>query len=346
MASEGVFRRRVSLVGLTAFVVAAAAALACGPAAPGQKTLTIYSSRSQSLVHPILDEYARASGTDVQVRYDTTASILATVMEEGQNSPADVLYLGESTGLAAMSERGMLAELPRALSDKVDARFRSSKGEWVGTSGRAKVVVYNTRTIDPSRDLPASIMDFTRPEWKGRIGWSPTHGEWQLTVTAIRVLLGEAAARQWVEGIKANQPRVYPNLISTVQAAADGEIDVGFVNHYYVPRLIAERGEGFGARNHFLRNGDAGALVDVAAAGILKTTKHSEAARDFVDFLLGPAAQQYFAQQTYEYPLSAGVQPLGALPPMAEINPPHVDPDKLADLQGTLKLLREAQVIP
>jgi iron(III) transport system substrate-binding protein len=189
-------------------------------------------------------------------------------------------------------------------------------------------------------------MDFTDPRWRGRIGWAPTHGEWQLTLTAIRLTRGEDAARQWLLGIKANQPRAYPNLISIVQAAADGEIDVGFVNHYYVPRLISQRGESFAARNAYLGNGDPGALVDVAGVGTLKASKHQDAARRFVEYLLGAHAQQYFATQTFEYPLSAGVAPVGDLPPLDQINPPSIDPDQLADLQGTLKLLRETGVIP
>lgn len=345
--------RRTGLPRAVALGCAAALTLLVGcipgiPGSPGAtQTLTIYSSRTQSLVQPLLERFARETGTDIQVRYDSTAGVVSTVLEEGQNTPADVVYLAESSGLAALSERGLLVALPSTTTDKVDPRFRSAKGEWIGTSGRVKTIVYNTATIDPRRDLPASIMDFTDPKWRGgRIGWAPTQGEWQLTLTAIRLLRGEAAARQWLEGLKANQPRSYPNLISIVQAAADGEIDVGFVNHYYVPRLIAQRGERFGARNAYLGNGDPGALVDVAGVGILAASQRQDAARRFVDYLLAAEAQQYFAQETFEYPLSAGVQPVGDVPPLAQLNPPNVNPDQLADLQGTLRLLRETGVIP
>jgi iron(III) transport system substrate-binding protein len=230
--------------------------------------------------------------------------------------------------------------------DKVDKRLRSPRDEWIGVSGRSKVIVYNTKTIDPQRDLPSSIMDFTDPKWKNRIGWSPTHGEWQLSVTAIRLIHGDDAARKWIEGIKANQPRVYPSLVATVQAAADGEIDVGFVNHYYVPRFISQNGSSWGSRNYYLSADDAGALIDVAGVGILKASKNQALAQKFVDYMLGPDAQHYFAFETFEYPLSAGVAPAGDLPPLASLNPPNIDPDALADLAGTLKLLRETGVLP
>ena len=308
-------------------------------------TLTVYSSRAQSLVQPILTTYATTAGVNLRVKYDTTASIVATLLEEGENSPADLVYLGESSGLGALSQRGLLATLPESVLNKVDPRLRSTKGEWVGTSGRAKVVVYNTKAQSPNT-LPTSILDYTDPAWKGKIGWSPTHGEWQLTVTALRIQLGEERARQWVLGIMANEPRVYPNLISTVQAAADGEIEVGFVNHYYVPRYINERGEGFGARNFFLQGGDPGSLVDVAGAGILKRSQRQEAAQEFVAYLLSEETQQYFVEKTFEYALVAGMAGPAGLPSFDELDPPAIDQDKLGDVEGTLKLLRETGVLP
>ena len=319
---------------------------ACSPAAGEDKgTLTVYSSRAQSLVQPLLEQYAKDTGVNLRVKYDTTAALVATLQEEGDNSPADAVYLGESSGLGALSQQGYLATLPSSLLERVDKRLRSAKGEWVGTSGRSKVVVYHTETQDPAT-LPNSVLDYTHPKWRGKIGWAPTHGEWQLLVTALRIQLGEEQAKAWLEGINANQPRVYANLISIVQAAANGEIEVGFVNHYYVPRYIAERGERFGARNFFLKPGDPGALIDVAGAAVLQRSTNQEGATKFVEYLLGNTAQKYFVEKTFEYPTVQGIPGPAGLPALSELNPPGIDPDQLADFQGTLKLLREVGIIP
>jgi iron(III) transport system substrate-binding protein len=317
----------------------------CGGSSVDQE-LVIYSSRTQSLVQPLLEQFAEQTGANIRVRYANTASIVTTLLEEGQNSPADVIYLAEPSGWAVLSEAGLLSNLPDNLLERVDERFRSSQGQWVGTSGRSKVVVYNTENIVPERDLPQSIMDFTDPKWKGRIGWAPTHGEWQILLMAIRIVEGEEAARRWLEGIKANEPENYPNLISIVQAVADGEVDVGFVNHYYVPRFIAEEGEDFGARNYYLGNGDPGAVVDVAGVAIPQSSDLREAAEGFVAYMLDVEAQQYFAQQTYEYPLSAGVPPTDDLPPLSFLDPPTIDPADLSELESTQRLLRETGIIP
>ena len=123
-------------------------------------------------------------------------------------------------------------------------------------------------------------------------------------------------------------------------------MDVGFVNHYYLERFLEERGQRFGARNHYIGNGDPGALVLIAGVGILGPSENKDIVQIFVEFLRTEPAQTYFAQEIKEYPVSAGVQPEGDLPPVDSLNPPNVDLGRLSDLEGTLKLLRETEVLP
>ena len=313
---------------------------------PEERTLTVYSGRSQTLVHPLLELFGEQTGVAIRVKYAGSASTVATLLEEGDNSPADVVFLQDPGSLGTLGAAGVLAPIPQETLSKVDPRFRSPGGEWVGTSGRARTVIYNTEAIDPAVDLPSSILDFTAPEWNGRVGWAPGNGSFQAFVTALRLLLGEDAAREWLEGMKANDAQEYPNNVTTVAATANGEVDVGFVNHYYLERFLEEHGPGFEARNHYIGNGDPGALVLVAGAGILKVSKNRETAQEFIDFLLGEQAQRYFASEIKEYPVAAGVEPVGDLPPMADLDPPNVDLGSLSDLAGTLRLLREVGILP
>ena len=333
---------------LAALSLAVAACSGSGPSPapePEARAIIVYSGRSQTLVHPLLELFGEQAGVNIRVKYAGSASTVATLLEEGKNSPADVVFLQDPGSLGTLSGNGVLDIIPRQTLDKVDARFRAPNGEWVGTSGRARTVIYNTEAIDPDADLPDSILGFTAAEWKGRVGWAPRNGSFQAFVTALRTQLGEDAAREWLEGMKANDAQEYPNNVTTVVAAANGEVDVGFVNHYYLERFLAEHGPGFGARNHYIGNGDPGALVLVAGAGILKVSKNKQTAREFIDFLLSERAQRYFASEVKEYPVAAGVEPEGDLPPMASLNPPKVDLGSLSDLEGTLRLLREVGVL-
>lgn len=321
----------------------ASASAALPTEAPIRRTLTIYSAREEVLVQPLIDQFSQTSGVEVKVKYGSNAELVAAIREEGANSPADVFLATDAGGLQALQDA--LASLPREVLDLVPPEMRAPDGRWVSISGRARVVVYNTKKLTPA-DLPESIDGYTEPKWKGRLGWSPTNGSFQAFLTAYRMSKGEEAAKQWVNAIKANEPKSYANNTAIVDAAAKGEIDAGFTNHYYLFRFLAERGESFTARNYYFKNGDIGGLMLANGAATLSTSKNPEGAHRFISFMLSAAGQQYFADKTYEYPLVQGVSTSPLLPALQDLKLFQIDQIKLGDAAGTQKLLRETGVLP
>ena len=303
----------------------------------GDGELVIYSGRNEELVGPLLDRFEEESGISVEVRYGDTAEMAAQILEEGGNSPADVFFGQDAGALGALAAEGRLRPLAPSQLDLVAPGLRDDEGQWVGVSGRSRAVVYNTDRLTEA-DLPASILDFTDPAWKGRLGWAPTNGSFQAFVTALRVLEGEDGARAWLEGIEANDVVAYDNNIAVVEAVAAGEIDAGFVNHYYLHQFLADDPD-YPAANKIYGGGDPGALVNVAGVGILDTADHLDPAAAFVDFLLSVESQSYFAEETYEIPLADGVQPAPGVPTLDQLQPPDLDLNDLDDLAGTLELL-------
>ncbi len=322
------------------FVAAAFLLSACGGS---DDTLVVYSGRSDTLVQPIIDQFQELTGIDVSVKYAGTAALAATLLEEGDNTPADVFFAQDPGGLGAVE--GMLSTLPATILGNVPEWARSPEGLWVGISGRARVLVYNPERVS-EEELPDDIWDLTDPKWKGRIGWAPTNGSFLTMVAGMRVLWGEDKTREWIEGIVANDPQIYPKNTPQVDAVARGEIDIGMPNHYYLYRFLAEQGEDFAARNDHPRAGGPGALVRVAGAGVLAESDNTEDAQRFIEFLLSTVAQQYFAGQTFEYPLVDGINTNRLLTPLDEINRPEIRLADLADLEGTTKLLRDANALP
>ena len=308
---------------------------------PGR--LVVYSGRSESLVAPIIEQFAEATGIDVQVKYGSTFAMAATLLEEGSNSPADVFFAQDPGGLGAVS--AMLSPLPADVVLKVPAWARSPDSSWVGISGRARVIVYSTELVSED-ELPTSVKDLTDPKWKGRIGWPPGNASFRTMVTAMRLMWGEEETRQWLLDMQKNEPGVFPKNTPIVAAAGAGEVAVGLVNHYYLRRFIQETGDDFAARNLFLKNGGPDSLVMVAGAGILGTSENRDNAETFMRFMLSKVAQQYFAGQTFEYPLVEGVKTHRLLPPIDTLDGPGIDLSSLSDLQGTDALLRETGVIP
>ena len=342
-----------------ALAVVAAVAAACGsdptptptaqpqaaptPAPQGAGSLVVYSGRGESLVDPLIRQFADVTGIDVEVKYGGTASLAATLLEEGVNSPADVFYAQDPGGLGAVES--LLSPLPAGILERSPEWARSPQGLWAGVSGRARVLVYSPERV-PESELPADLFELTDPQWKGRVGWAPTNGSFLTMVTGMRKLWGEEKTAEWIEGMVANDTTIYPKNTPQVAAVAAGEIDVGLVNHYYLYRFISEEGEEFAARNHHPSGGGPGALVMVSGAGILGTAENRDNAERFVEFLLGTVAQQFFAGQTFEYPLVDGVKVNRLLTPLDEINLPDVALADLSDLEGTTAILRDLGALP
>lgn len=297
-----------------------------------ETTLTVYSGRDEEFVGALFDRFTEDEGIELEVRYGDSAELAATILEEGDSSPADVFLSQDAGSLGAVAEAGLFTEVDQEVLDRVEERFSSPEGLWVGTSGRARVAAYNTDELSMG-DLPASILDFTDPSWKGRIGFAPTNSSFQAFVAAMIVTEGEEATKTFLEGIVANAPKTYEDNSSTVRAVADGEIEVGFVNHYYIYEVAAEDGE-IPVANHFFTAGDPGALVNTAGVGILGTSENAEGAATLVDYLTGEPGQTYFAEDTFEYPVVEGYEPKEDLVPLAEIESPELD---LSDLGGTLE---------
>jgi iron(III) transport system substrate-binding protein len=329
--------------GIIALFLTAVFLSACGGSDGDAGSLTVYSGRSETLVGPLIDRFKKDTGIDVSVKYAGTPQLAATLLEEGDNTPADVFFAQDPGGLGAVA--GMLSPLEEDVLTKVPQWAVSSDGVWVGISGRARTVVYNTDTLTPD-DLPDDLKGFTDPKWKGRLGWAPTNASFQTMVTAMRSMWGDQRTVQWLENIQANDPKVYPKNTPIVSAAASGEIDVGLVNHYYLHRFLAEQGDSFSARNYHTPAGGPGAIVMVSGVGILEESDNKDNAQQFIDYLLSDISQKYFVEETYEYPLASGIPVAERVSPLSEINNPDLSSSALSDLEGTQALLREAGIIP
>jgi len=347
-------RKFFSLVGLAA--IAGSVAIACNnertttaPTTESPATLVatggelnIYSGRNEQLIGPLLEKYEAETGTKINVRYGDTAELAAAILEEGQNSPADIFFGQDAGALGALQRADRTKSLPENILNKVDSRFRSPEGQWIGISGRARVIDYNTELVNEN-ELPNSIWDLTEEKWRGKVGWAPTNGSFQAFVTALRLTEGEDRALEWLEAMRDNDTQVYSNNTTIVEALGRGEIELGLVNNYYLNRFTKEN-PNFPVAHHYTQN-DVGSMINVAGVAIVDTTDQEEQAISLIEYLLTPESQQYFAQETNEYPLATGVASPADRVPLEQINAPDIDLSNLDDLEGTLNLLQQAGVL-
>ena len=310
-------------------VAVASLLLACGGSE--DETLTVYSGRSEDLIAPLLDRFAEESGIDVRVRYAGSVELALLIREEGEQSPADV-FISQSPGpIAFLAEQGLLGALSE---DVLELAPHSDGGQWVAITGRQRVLVYNRDQV-AAEELPASIFELTEPQWEGRVGFAPSNGSFQDFFTLFRLEHGDDVALEWLTGIVANGALTYGNNSGIVQAVARGEVDAGLVNHYYNARLKVEN-PSTPSENHRLADGDPGSVTIATAASAVASGDEALAER-FIRFLLETDSQQYFAEETLEYPLAAGVEPAAGIEA-----PATIDFGEFGGLERTLELIREA----
>ncbi|MDP9387477.1 MAG: iron ABC transporter substrate-binding protein [Actinomycetota bacterium] len=325
-----------------AVLLLALAAPACGSGGGASDSLVVYSGRNENLVRPLLTRFARSTGIDISVRYNDTSELLPTIVEEGRRTRADVFLSQDAGALGELGGKGLLRPLPADVLDTVNPRFRDPDDRWVGVTGRARVIAYNTQRVTPA-ELPKSVLEVTDPKWRGKVGYPPTNASFVAFVTSLREMVGEERTRQFLEGLEANDARRYDNNIATLDAVASGEVVLGLVNHYYLYNEFKERPDAPVA-NHYpgQDEGGEGTFVNVSGVAVLDNTDQVDAAERLVRFLLSPEAQRYFREETAEYPLRTGVDPLPELPPLHALRTVDVPLERLGrDLEGTVRLLKD-----
>jgi iron(III) transport system substrate-binding protein len=308
---------------------------------PEAEGVTLYSGRIPAAIGPAVDLYEKEEQLDVQVRFAETADLAATLVEEGDASPADVFFAQEPGAIAAVAEAGLFAELPPDIVDSVEPRFRDPGGRWVGVTGRARVIAYNRDAVEES-ELPSSPFGLTAPRWEGRVGWSPATSSMQEYVTALRAKFGDERTREWLEEMVDNGAVSFPDNVTIRDAVANGEIDAGLINHYYVAQGIAEGGPGYPVGVHFPPGG-LGSLMLLTSVGVLESSDRKDEAFDFVRSLLGDESQAFFTNSSKEYPLARGVRADPSLSvPISEIPVSDNDLVDLKELQATIDLMKES----
>lgn len=327
------------LTALTAVaLIASMSACTSQPENKSEGKVTVYAGRDEALIAPLIEQFTAETGIEVDVRYGSTPELSALLLEEGEQTPANVFLSQDAGALGALSAEGLLGTLPAVITDAVPAEYTSTDDTWVGITGRARVIAYDSEKYSES-DLPDSVLELTSPQWSGLVGFPPGNASFQSFVTALRVLEGEQVAEQWVAEMAAQSPVLTEKNGATLDLINSGQLDVGLINHYYWYERAAELGEeNMRVQLKFLP-GDSGGIVNVTGAGILKNSTTDPDALAFVEFLISESAQEYFVTETFEYPLLPGVASPEGLPTLADLANTKFDLADLASLTQTQALL-------
>ncbi|CAM3834930.1 iron ABC transporter substrate-binding protein [Deinococcus frigens] len=314
--------------------------------AQSAQSITLYSGRGKTFVEPIVQQFEKQTGIKVNVRYGNDAQLVAALREEGSRSPADVFW-GNSVGaLGELASEGRFVKLGSSLTRNVSADYLPADRTWLPTTVRFRTLAYNTEKIKPEQ-LPDSVLDLPKmTSLKGRIGWTVAYPSFQDFLAGMIAQHGEATTRQWLEAMKALQPRDYKTSnVGMLEAIRSGEIDVGLTNHYYIQRVNRLN---YPIDTYFFKNGDIGNLGNATGAAILKTSKNTAAASRFLSSLVGKDAQTFFLSVNFEYPVIGNILQPTTMRPFSEVSKrgPKIDPTALPkNIEKAQKLLRDAGLL-
>lgn len=310
---------------------------------PGE--IVVYSGRAETLLAPLFEEFTAETGIAVSVRYGDTAELAAQLLEEGERTPAQVYFAQDAGALGAVASAGLFAPLPTSVADRVPADYRGQDGTWTGVTGRARVIAYDSDQVEAG-EVPTSVFELVDPKWRGQLAIAPTNASFQSFVTAMRVAEGDDVTRQWLEGLVANDVQRYEKNSQILEAVNAGQVQLGLTNNYYWYQLAAELSEeNMRAQLAFTAPGDPGSLVNVAGIGILANAADNPAATTLVEWLLSDPTQQWFVENTYEYPLVPDVAAADGLPALDSLGGPDAPLADLADLPGTLIMLEDVGLL-
>ena len=299
--------------------------------------VVVYSGRSESLVGELFTKMEEELELDIEVQYGSTSEMATRFLTEGAQSPADIIFAQDSGHLGALAKQGSLATLSPDLLGNVEKRFQSKDGTWIGTSGRLRVLVYDSKQISPE-EMPKSLKELSDPKWKGKLGWAPGNGSFQAHVSVLRNVWGEEETKAWLEGVKSNEPKSYPKNSPQVKAANEGSLVIGWVNHYYLHRVDPE---GRTAVNYSFPQEDVGNILMVSGAGIRKGSANKAAAEKVLGYLVSKEGQSHFAMNNYEYPTRPNVQTNPDVPDLDLKSVMDIPQEYLIDIGPTRTLLQE-----
>jgi iron(III) transport system substrate-binding protein len=328
--------RLKALISLLSTLILTVSLTACAGGQNDDASLTIYSGRSQEFIEPFFTTFTEATGIELDVRYGDSAALAAQILEEGDNSPADLFLSQDAGALGAVAGAKLLASLDQSLLERVASNYRAPSKDWVAITGRARVLAY---APDRVAALPSSIDELITDNWKGRLAIAPTNSSFQAFITAMIQTRGETATESWLRALQNISPKLYEKNSLIVQAIDAGDVDAGLVNHYYTWEVAEELGREIDVKNTFFGPGDLGNLVNVSGAGILRTSKKQSLASKLISFLLSDEEQARFVSDTHEYSIVLPQLRPEGLPALNEIKSPKVDLANLSDLERTQALL-------
>lgn len=323
--------------------LASVSVLATAPALADE--VNVYTTRQAFLIEPVMAAFTAETGIKVNLAY-IDKGIVERLKSEGSRSPADLVLTVDIANLQQIVEADVLQPVDSAaLKSAVPAELRSPNDLWYAMTTRARVAyAHKDRVADGE---VTTYEDFASDKWKNRICTRPGVHDYNLALLAAVIAHhGEAKAKEWIGGIKANLARKPEgNDRGQVKAVWAGECDIALSNTYYMGAMLADPEQKAWAesvRIVFPTFENGGTHLNITGVGMTKSAPNRESALKLMEWMAGPTAQAIYAETNYEYPVLEGAKRSELVASWGEFTADKLDLTTLAQLRPVaLRLIEE-----
>ena len=313
-------------------------------AADNNEGIVVYNAQHENLVKSWVDGFTKETGIKVTLRNGDDSELGNQLVQEGSASPADVFLTENSPSMVLVDNANLFAPLDADTLKQVPAEYRPAHGRWIGIAARSTVFVYNPEKLN-EKQLPESLMDLAKPEWKGRWAASPSGADFQAIVSAMLALKGEKATLEWLKAMKANFV-AYKGNSTVMKAVNAGQIDGGVIYHYY--RFVDQSKTGENSKNtqlYYFKHQDPGAFVSLSGGGVLASSKHKAQAQAFIKYITGKEGQESLrTNNAFEYAVGVNAASNPKLVPLKDLDAPKVEPSTL-NSKKVIELMTQAGLL-
>mgnify|MGYP006128198775 FL=1 len=300
--------KKISIIGIF-FTLVSSVAIA--------SEVNIFSARHYDTDIQLYEKFTSKSGIKVNVVSGKSKALEKRIIEEGADCIADLYITADAGRLGAAKAKGMLQSglASDVIKSAVPKNFRTS--HWVGIAKRARIVYFAPERVSGAELMGLTYESLSDTKWKGRLVIRKSNNIYnQSLVASLIENNGKKAAAAWSKGVVSNMARTPKgNDRAQIMAVAAGEADIAVANTYYLALMLsgkkgAEQQEAAKKVKPFFPNqNDRGTHMNISGAGLLKHAPNKANAIKLVEFLLSTEAQEHIVNNTFEYPMIAGVSP-------------------------------------
>ncbi|MEO0396557.1 MAG: Fe(3+) ABC transporter substrate-binding protein [Cyanobacteria bacterium P01_A01_bin.137] len=281
-------------------------------AATPDAIVNVYSARHYDVDNDLFESFTEQTGIKVNVVEGKSDELIERIKTEGEASPADVFVTVDAGRLWRAEQAGIFQPVSSpVLEEKVPVSLRHPDGLWFGLTKRARVLIYNVDTVEPSE--LSTYEALAEPEWQGRVCVRSSGNIYNQSLLGSLVeTIGLEETENWAKGLVDNFARDPDGGdINQIKAVSVGQCDVAIANHYYWARIAkseAPQDQAVIANTavFFPNQDDRGTHVNISGFGLVAGAEHRESAIAFLEFLVSPEAQEVFANSNNEYPVVEG----------------------------------------